>query len=183
MCSLPLILFSNLVTPKKRSLLSQKYDMTKHILFCLIFLSFGTIAQEKFTISGTISDSLKGEEIINASIRVKGQNVGTISNEYGFYSLTLPKGNYTLVYSNSGYSPKEIAFELNQSKAVNVQLVTLTNKTLLLVEVKVSATKEDQNITNPIMGVERLDPSSCCKNSGSFGRKRYYKILAIASWN
>ena len=37
--------------------MSQKYDMTKHILFCFIFLSFGTIAQEKFTISGTISDS------------------------------------------------------------------------------------------------------------------------------
>ena len=160
-------------------MLSQIYFMTKHILFYILFLSFGTIAQEKFTISGTISDSLKGEEIINASIRVKGQNVGTISNEYGFYSLTLPKGNYTLVYSNSGYSPKEIAFELNQSKAVNVQLVSLTNKTLLLVEVKVSATKEDQNITNPIMGVERLDPAAVAKIPVLLGEKDIIKSLQL----
>jgi hypothetical protein len=145
----------------------------------LFFLSFGVYSQEKFTISGTISDSLKGEEIISASIRVKGQNVGTISNEYGFYSLTLPKGTYTIVYSNSGYSPKEIAVELNQSKAVNIQLVSMTNKTLQLGEVKVSATKEDQNITNPIMGVERLDPASVAKIPVLLGEKDIIKSLQL----
>ena len=71
----------------------------KNYLFALIILlSFSSIGQEKFTLSGTVSDSTKGEELINTTIKVKGQNIGIRSNEYGFYSLTLPKGNYTIVF-------------------------------------------------------------------------------------
>ena len=54
------------------------------ILTCLFLLSFGAIAQEKATLSGTIKDGATGEEMIGASIKVKDQLVGTITNEYGF---------------------------------------------------------------------------------------------------
>lgn len=149
------------------------------ILFLFSLTLFISHSQEKYTISGTVSDSLKGEEIISASIRVKGQNIGALSNEYGFYSLTLPKGSYTLIYSSSGFTPKEIVVELNQSQVLNFQLVSSTYKTQQLAEIKVSAIKQDQNITNAIMGVERLDPNEIAKIPVLLGEKDIIKTMQL----
>ena len=102
--------------------------MKNYILFTLLFICFGAFSQEKYTISGTIADSTKGEELINAKITVKGQGTGTFSNEYGFYSLTLPKGTYTLIYSTSGYEPKEISVELDRNMVMNHRLISLAEK-------------------------------------------------------
>jgi len=153
--------------------------MIKQLLFLFILTSQVVYSQEKYTVSGTISDSLRGEEIINASIRVKGQNIGALTNEYGFYSLTIAKGTYTLVFSSSGYKPKEIQVNLTENKVFNFQLVSLTYRTLELTEVKVSAIKQDDNITNPIMGVERLDPASVAKIPVLLGEKDIIKTLQL----
>ena len=58
---------------------------------------------EKYSISGNITDS-HGESLIGANIYVSELNVGTSSNNYGFYSLTLPKGIYNIVYSYIGFN-------------------------------------------------------------------------------
>jgi len=150
--------------------------------FILLFLTFSftySYAQEKYTISGTISDSVKGEEIISASIRVKGQNIGTFSNEYGFYSLTLPKGSYTFIFSSSGYLPKEISIDLSQNQVINFPLVAVSYKTQELNEVQVTAIKQDQNITNSIMGVERLDPKGIAKIPVLMGEKDLVKTMQL----
>ena len=60
----------------------------------LVGLVIGTLtvtAQNKFTISGYIRDSLSGETLIGASITIGGQSIGISSNQYGFYSITLPE--------------------------------------------------------------------------------------------
>lgn len=153
--------------------------MKNYILFTYLLICFGSFSQEKYTISGTIADSTKGEELINAKITVKGLATGTFSNEYGFYSLTLPKGTYTLIYSSTGYDPKEIAIELNQNLVINPRISSLADKVRQMAEVKVTAKKEDQNITDPIMGVERLNTAAVAKIPVLLGEKDIIKSMQL----
>src|SRR6218665_155087 len=97
------------------------------ILFTLITLSFGSaLAQEKATLSGNIRDKSDGEDIIGARIKVKDQTIGTVTNEYGFYSLTIPKGKYTIVFSFPGYKDieEEIGLDQNVTKDISLELIT-----------------------------------------------------------
>ena len=75
----------------------------KNIILCFLFIfSFSTIsikAQEKFTLSGTISEEKSNESLIGVSIYIPELQTGTTTNEYGFYSITLPKGTYKIVIS------------------------------------------------------------------------------------
>ena len=152
----------------------------KHFIFVLFFLSnFWSFSQEKFTISGTISDSTKGEELINATIKIKGQNIGAYSNEYGFYSITLPQRNYTLVYIAVGYQAKEQDVVLNKDIKLNFQLVSLAEKIKELKEINVTAKKQDQNITDPLMGVERLNPAAIAKIPVLLGEKDIIKTMQL----
>ncbi len=79
------------------------------ILLFLMFVSvFSAKSQVKYTISGYLTDTANGERLIAANIYDSEQKVGTISNTYGFYSLTLPEGNYNITFSYVGYMPKVI---------------------------------------------------------------------------
>ena len=60
------------------------------------------MAQE-FTISGKVKDVQNGEELIGATVFVKSQKMGTVSNEYGYFSLTLPQGEYELIINYIGF--------------------------------------------------------------------------------
>jgi len=153
--------------------------MNKHLFILFLLCSFTSISQEKFTLSGTISDSTKGEELINATIKVKGQNIGTQSNEYGFFSITLPAGTYTFVLITSGFDSKEETVELTKNKQINFKLVNSNEKIKEFAEVNVSAKKLDQQLTDPIMGVERLDPTEIAKIPVLFGEKDIIKTMQL----
>ncbi len=79
--------------------------MKKLIAIIFIFLIITTaLYAQKITISGTVQDTKTGEALIGASIRLKATpSVGTVTNDYGFYSLTLEKGTYTLLFDFIGY--------------------------------------------------------------------------------
>ena len=72
------------------------------ILFFLLSLS--AFSQEKITISGTVYDNASNETLIGVSIYFSELNAGTTTNEYGFYSITLPKGNYKIQISSLGFT-------------------------------------------------------------------------------
>jgi len=81
------------------------------------------------TISGYLEDKASGERLIAANIFCPKLQKGTITNEYGFYSLTLPKGDIKLIYSYLGYAQSTEKIQLNQSVQYNIQLdnsITLT---------------------------------------------------------
>ena len=65
-------------------------------LFILLLTSFISSAQNRYTISGYVKDSLTGETLIGANISVKNKTKIIASNQYGFYSLTLEEGTYTI---------------------------------------------------------------------------------------
>ncbi len=91
------------------------------IAFSLIFV-FPIFGQNTFTISGFISDSANGEMLFGGSVFAVGTMKGGAANEYGFYSLSLPAGKYTLRYSYVGFRQKEITIDLTQDVKKDVKL-------------------------------------------------------------
>lgn len=110
-----------------------------------------TGAVEKFTISGTIRSAAKGETLIGATI--KAGAYGTSSNEYGFYSLTLPRGSYTLEITAIGLQPVRQTIELTKDQKLNF---SLQEEIKSLEGVVVNAQSRGRSISSTQMGVEKL---------------------------
>ena len=92
----------------------------------LILTSFSTtaLAQDKVVLSGTVKDNQTGESIIRAIIRVKElPNIGVFSNEYGFYSISLAKGNYTISVSQVGYEMYNNKIQIDSNIINNIKTV------------------------------------------------------------
>ena len=126
----------------------------KRFTLLLFLLPLFSWAQEEVTISGYLTDESNGEGLIGASVYVEELKAGTITNVYGFYSLTLPKGTYNIKFSYIGYKPIKKEMVLEASITTSLELSTNSE---LLSEVVVTAEKEDQNIREVQMSVERMD--------------------------
>lgn len=94
------------------------------LLFSFLFLGMAlTCFSQKFTLSGYITDSKTNEKLIGANIYDKQSKAGTITNPYGFYSLTLPKGKYQIVYSFVGYEAVIKEIDLTGNQKINISLI------------------------------------------------------------
>ena len=129
--------------------------MKKFLLFLLFLGASHTLfAQEKFTISGKISDLNNGEELIGATIAVEELSAtGSATNVYGFYSITLPSGEYTLRISFVGYQTIRKKINLTENQTFNIELGTGSQK---LEEIVISSEPEDVNVNSIEMGTEEL---------------------------
>ena len=131
-------------------------DLKNYFLSLLIifssFLSFGQ--DEKYTLSGTLKDASSGEDLIGARVTVvELPGTGAITNEYGFYSLTLPKGTYTVQYKSLGFDQGEFTVELTRDIQKNVELQPTGR---VLNKVDVTAERADENVRSTEMGVDKL---------------------------
>jgi outer membrane receptor protein involved in Fe transport len=144
--------------------------------FILTFLSTTSLAQDKVVLSGTVKDSQTGESIIRAIIRVKElPNIGVFSNEYGFYSISLAKGNYTISVSQVGYEMYTSNIQIDSSIINNIQL----SANNLLKEVVVESSKKNNNLTKAQMGTETLNMVAISKVPVIFGEKDILKTLQL----
>ena len=129
--------------------------MPKNILaiFFIFFASLQAISQEKFTISGVVSDSRNKETLIGVSVYIQETKTGIVTNEYGFYSITLPKGDYTILTSYVGYQTVEEKISLNQNTKKNF---LLSESSQVLNEVIIVDNKKRIDIRKPEMSVNKL---------------------------
>ncbi|MBT8304113.1 MAG: TonB-dependent receptor, partial [Bacteroidia bacterium] len=111
------------------------------------------IAQNKFTLSGTISEAKSNETLIGVSILFPEINSGTVTNEYGFYSITLPEGNYNVVISYLGFEDINETIDLTRNRTNNY---SLTEKLETLDEVLIQEDVERVSIRKPEMSVNKL---------------------------
>ena len=72
------------------------------IILLILFQSALTFAQN-YTISGRITEAKSGEDLVGSTVIISGTTMGVSTNAYGFYSLTIPKGEYKLIYRYLGY--------------------------------------------------------------------------------
>ena len=124
----------------------------KKCLALLSILFFSTAYAQNVTLSGYIKDAANGEELINASI-VNESFQGTITNIYGFYSLTLPEGKYTFTVSYIGYESIVKTLTLKESQTLDFELKEATYQ---LAEVEVTAKKLDENLNRAEMSTTQL---------------------------
>ena len=133
--------------------------------------------QNRYTISGYVRDAKTGEELIGASIGVNElPTVGTATNSYGFYSLTIPQGKYTLTVRLVGYDILSFPLDLTGNLRHNFEL---TEKVTELNEVVVSAEKRNDNVTKNQMGVEKLNVQEIRNIPTFFGERDVLKTLQL----
>lgn len=147
-------------------------------LFAIFYLlGFSTYAQTKYTISGYVKDEKTGEELIGATVFIKElQTVGTATNAYGFYSITIPYGNYNITAQFIGYEPQSLQITLKQNIKQNF---TLTENAIQLREVIVTSERKDQNITKNMMGFEKINIQEIKNIPVIFGEKDILKTIQL----
>lgn len=148
------------------------------LLLATTFISAAVVASaQNFTISGTVKDKKNGEDIIGALISiVELPGKGTATNAYGFYSITLAKGNYTLEYQFLGYATERKSISLNTNQTINIELGESES---LLGEVVIESERTDQNVRSSEMGVMKLDPKSVQSVPVLFGERDIIKIFQM----
>ncbi|MFA5850342.1 MAG: TonB-dependent receptor [Bacteroidales bacterium] len=147
------------------------------IVFAIIsLLSCHVYAQEKFTISGKIADSLTGEDLIGATVYKEGTTTGSVSNTYGFYSLTLPRGNHRIKFSYLGYKTILKDITLNRDIILNIDIEPSNTN---LGAIVVSPERRDINIKSVEMGVERLNIKQLETIPVLFGEKDILKTIQL----
>lgn len=149
----------------------------KNYILSLLFVS-GTIvctAQQKVTVGGTIKSKTNGETVIGAT--VKADTVaGTISNEYGFYSLTVPVGRHTIEISSVGSQPSYIVVDVTKDTSINV---LLDGESKNLDEVVITGSTGGRSLSSAQTSVEKLTMKEIEHIPVLFGEKDVLKAIQL----
>ena len=126
--------------------------LKKFAIFFLIFTTFVGFSQQKYTISGTIKDSKSNETLIGVTVFITENNATVVSNEYGFYSITMAQGEYNLIISSVGYQSEQLKIVLDRNQKTNFVLVESGEQ----LEEIIIKEKTTVNIRKPEMSVNKL---------------------------
>ena len=137
---------------------------------------FEASSQEKFTISGYVRDSANNESVIGATVFIKGVTKGYSSNQYGFYSITLPRGTYVLTVSHVGFQSKETEIELKSDVQLNLQLSPRIAQSQ---EVVIYSRRRDLNVKAAQMGKFELNMSQVKSVPAFAGEVDPMKVLQL----
>ncbi|WP_221389792.1 TonB-dependent receptor [Dyadobacter sp. NIV53] len=132
----------------------------------LLCISMTANAQNKQTVSGFVKDMSNGEGLIGVSVYVREAETGVVTNPYGFYSITLPAGSYTLVYSYIGYQKMTREVGLDADKTVSIEMAAESNE---LAEVTISTKKDDENVRGIEMSVNKVEMKTIKKMPALLG--------------
>lgn len=146
--------------------------------FLILFLISTTLifAQDKFTLSGKIVESASNETLISVNVIVPELNTGAVTNEYGFYSITLPKGTYKIVVSYLGFSDITETITLDSNITKNFSLEESFEN---LDEVIITENVEKLNIKKPQMSVNALSSATIKDIPVVFGEADVIKAITL----
>jgi hypothetical protein len=142
----------------------------------LLFVSFTLLAQEKFTLSGIISEAESGETMIGVNVLIPALQTGVITNEYGFYSITLPKGSHEVIYTSLGFGEYKEIIDLDAPLNKNV---TLSESTETLDVVILKTDVEKTNIRTTQMSVTTLKASTIKRIPVVLGEADVIKAITL----
>jgi len=146
------------------------------LLFLLSPVASIAQAKSRHTVAGTVKDKSTGETLIGASVvLLERPGNGSVTNAYGFYSITAPAGEYRLVISFSSYRTDTVAITLDKDIALPIALTAGKE----LQEVVVSAGKRNSNITQSLMGVQKLSTNEIKNVPVLFGEKDILKTIQL----
>lgn len=162
----------------------KNYYITVCVILCMLFSQFFLaqeksnipLSKEKFTLSGTITDQNSNETLIGVNIVFPELKTGVTTNEYGFYSITLPKGKHQVQISYLGYKTINETIELTQNTKYNWPL---SNEDNVLKEVIITDDRTKTDIRKPEMSVNKLSISAIKKMPVVLGEVDVLKSILL----
>ncbi|MBK7149524.1 MAG: TonB-dependent receptor [Bacteroidetes bacterium] len=141
------------------------------------FFFLASLAQSKYTVSGIVKDDKTGEELIGASVYLKDTTgIGTVTNSYGFFSLSIPAGKKILAVRYVGYNDYTLGIDTLANQSINISL-TPASKELKAIEI--TAKKGDDNIKSAEVSAIKLDIKQLEKIPVLFGEKDLLKTIQL----
>ncbi|HOT14811.1 MAG TPA: TonB-dependent receptor [Bacteroidales bacterium] len=128
------------------------------------------------SVSGYIKDASDGEALIGATVLVRELKKGAAANTYGFYSVSLLPGKYTLDFSYVGYKTETKTIELKENTTLNIEL---SNETKEINEVVVKAESTNDKLKRPEMSVQKLEMKTIKKVPALMGEVDVIKVIQM----
>jgi hypothetical protein len=146
------------------------------LAFTILMLgSIPAFAQKKVTLSGYMRAASSGEAMVGATIYVKELSIGAQTNNFGFYSVSVPAGSYTVIYSYVGYATKTETISMVASRTYDAEMESTTE----LKEVEVTSRRSDENIKGTDMGTMTLSAEKVKTLPMIFGETDILKALQL----
>ena len=150
--------------------------MKKIFLLVIFLFSLNINSQNNFTFSGYVLDSQTNELVIGASVIIDELNIGTITNSYGFFSITVKEGNYSVKTQNLGYKDDLQIISLNKNIILNIYL---TEEVESLDEVIVMENTEDIDIELPVLSLNIISGKTIKQTPVVFGESDILKTIQL----
>ncbi|MFL2991635.1 MAG: TonB-dependent receptor [Cytophagales bacterium] len=151
----------------------------KHTYILTILISLipaSLFSQASYTLNGYVNDAETGEVLIGATVYVNELNSGTITNSYGFYSLTLAEGEYNIDFRYIGYESSSTEIDLVSNQKLDIELSSLD---IQLQDVVVSDVAEDYNVSSVEMSTSKLDISRVAEIPTFLGENDIIKAIQL----
>ena len=152
-----------------------KTIVTGKIILLLVLLFPVAALAQKVSLSGYMRDAETGESLISGTVYIKEADQGGLTNNFGFYSVSVPPGTYTVIYSYVGYNPLTKTIELKANQTFNAELQSATH----LKEVQVTSGRKDENVKNTEMGTVTLSMARIKTLPVLFGEVDILKTLQL----
>ncbi len=151
--------------------------MTRYLsIVVLVLFSLTAVAQEMVTLNGYVKDAGNGEELIGVTVYIPSLKAGAVTNAYGFYSLTLPKGTYEVQYSYIGYTIRTVTVVLDKDVANNIEL---PSEATVIQEIVIRDKPIDENVVSIQMSKNTLDLNQVRKLPALFGEVDIIKNIQM----
>lgn len=150
--------------------------MKKIFLLVIFLFSLNINSQNNFTFSGYVLDSQTNELVIGASVIIDELNIGTITNSYGFFSITVKEGDYSVKTQNLGYKDDLQIISLNKNIILNIYL---TEEVESLDEVIVMENTEDIDIELPVLSLNIISGKTIKQTPVVFGESDILKTIQL----
>lgn len=141
-----------------------------------LILSLSAYSQKKYTLSGNITDGETGEELIGATVTIIELSTGAAANVYGFYSVSVPEGKYSVRYNFLGYESKTMEIDLNENVKMNVELFPSRKE---LDEVVISDKADNDNVEKVETGTIDIKMESIKKLPAFLGEVDVLKVVQL----
>lgn len=147
----------------------------KQLLLLILILPLNVFCQEKFSISGYITDARNGEYLIGAKVYIPSLQTGALTNNYGFYSIALPSGTYEVQFRATGLETVIKTISLTEDLRLDIEIGSSVQH---ISEVEVSA-KKSENVNSAQMGQLDLDIDEIKKLPAFMGEVDVVKTIQL----
>jgi len=146
------------------------------VVFFIFILNSHGQTTERYTVSGYIKETISGESLIGVNIYLSDHKTGTVTNTYGFYSITLPANDsIELIISYVGFTPEVVKVNLHQDVELNIDL----KPNIVLDEVTVTANRQERQSESVKMSTVKLQAAQIKNVPTLLGEKDVLKVLQL----